>query len=218
MSEPVVVWGASGHARVVAELVRLDERFHLIGFIDDINNDRHGAKFCGVTILGGREQLESLREQGVSRAFIAVGDCAARMQLAGVAQSSGFDIATLIHPQAVVAADVVLGTGTAVMAGAVVNPGARIGANVIINTCSCVEHGCVVEDGAALGPGVMLGGDVSVGSQTVVGIAAVVRDHLRIGARSIIGAGALVLTDIPDEVVAFGLPARVIRGIHGDGD
>ena len=82
---------------------------------------------------------------------------------------------------------------------------------MIINTCASVDHECVVEEGAHVGPGVRLGGHVRVGKGTWIGIGATVKDRIRIGARAVIGAGAVVLNDIPDGVVAYGVPANVIR-------
>jgi len=39
--------------------------------------------------------------------------------------------------------------------------------------------------------------------------------RVRIGADAIVGAGAVVTRDIPEAVVAYGAPARVIRTVKG---
>lgn len=213
---PLVIWGASGHARVVADMIRLAGRYNLVGFLDDVHPERQGEEFCGAPILGGREQLGPLRERGVRHVILGFGDCAARLRLAALVSAQGFDLGTAVHPAAVLAADVPVGAGTVIMAGAVVNPGARIGANAIVNTSASVDHDCVVEDGAHLSPGVHLGGQVRVGRGTWLGIGAVVRDHVSIGAGTIVGAGALVLRDVPDGVVAYGVPARIVRRVAAD--
>jgi UDP-N-acetylbacillosamine N-acetyltransferase len=212
-AQPLVVWGASGHARVVADIVRLGGAFRIIGFLDDLAPGRGGTMFCGAPILGGQEQLQRLRDEGVRHLFLGFGDCQARLRLAAVADRLGFELATMVHPHAVVASEVPLGRGTVVMAGAVVNPGSTIGDNVILNTCSSVDHDGVIRDGAHVGPGVHLGGGVTVGRATWMGIGAVVKDTIRIGEGSIVGAGAVVLHDIPDGVVAFGVPAKVVRTV-----
>jgi UDP-N-acetylbacillosamine N-acetyltransferase len=98
-------------------------------------------------------------------------------------------------------------------AGSVVNPGATLGRNVIVNTCASVDHDCVLEDGVHISPGAHLGGGVTVGRGTWIGIGAVVRDHVMIGAGVTIGAGAVVVKDIPDGVMAYGVPARVVKEI-----
>lgn len=209
----VVVLGASGHARVVSDAVRLAGDYEIVGFLDDMYPERHDAEFCGSTILGGREQLDELREHGVRHAVVGIGDCAARLRLAEAVSEKGFTLATAIHPRAIVADDVTVGGGTVVCAGAVVNPGSRIGANVIVNTSASVDHECIVEDGAHIGPGAHLGGRVHVKRAAWVGIGAAVKDGVTIGAGSIVGAGAVVLRDIPDGVVAYGIPATVRKAV-----
>lgn len=207
----LVIWGASGHALVVADILRLGEQYDLVGFLDSVNPARRGEAFAGKTVLGGGEQLSELRRQGVDRLIVAVGDCQARLSLAAQAEEAGFSLAVAIHPRAIVAGDVTIGGGTVVAAACAINPGTRIGANVIVNTGATVDHECIVEDGVHLGPGVHLGGRVSVGRGTWLGIGATVSDRTRIGAGSVVGAGSLVLEDIPDGMVAYGVPARVVR-------
>lgn len=201
MAHRIVIWGASGHALVVADILRLSGMYEIVGLLDDADPRRD-------FVIGGREQLDRLRNDGVEWLIIGVGDCAARMKLAAVAVEKGFSLATAIHPRAIVAAGVEIGPGTVVAAGAVINPGSRIGANVIINTSASVDHECVIEDGAHVGPGVNLGGKVTVGSGSWIGIGATVKDGIVIGARSIVGAGAVVLRNVPDQTVVFGVPAK----------
>ena len=209
--QQLVVWGTSGHASVVADILRLQAKYEIVGFLDDVNPERSGATFFGAPVLGGREQLKGLRERGVEHIIFGFGNCEARLALATVAREHGFGLATAIHPRAVVAADVVVGEGTVIAAGAVVNPGVSIGENVIINTCASVDHDSLVQTGAHVCPGVRLAGGVTVGQATWVGIGATVINDVKIGARSIIGAGAVVVRDVPDGVVARGAPAKVYR-------
>ena len=213
-SIPLVIWGASGHARVIADIVRLKGNFNIVGFIDSVNLNRKGSSFYGATVLGGQEQLELLRSTSVQHLFLGIGDCRTRLDLTATIRQFGFELVTLVHPKATLAQDVTLGLGTVIMAGAVINPGCSIGDNVIINTSSSVDHDCFVENGAHIGPGAHLGGGVSVGEGTWVGIGAIIKDKIRIGQGAVIGAGAVVLKDIPDRMVAFGVPAQVIRKVE----
>lgn len=215
MPQRIVIWGASGHALVVADVVRAAGNREIVGFLDDVNPQRRGSEFSGATILGGAEQLPSLAVRGVQM-IVAVGDCAARLRLAELARAHGVVLATAVHPRAVITGGVSLGPGTVVCAGAVVNPGSRIGSNVIINTSASIDHECVIEDGAHVGPGAHLGGRVTVGRGAWIGIGATVRDRMTVGAGTLIGAGAVVVDDIPGGVVAYGVPARVIRQISAD--
>lgn len=205
----VVLWGASGHAKVVADIIRREGKLELVGFLDDRNPQIKGAPFCGARVLGGGEVLDALLSDGVRQMILAFGDCSARLTLADRVRSAGFVLATALHPDAIIAADVRIGSGTVVMAGAVLNPGTTIGENGIVNTGAIVDHDCRLADGVHICPGAVLAGAVSVGRGSWVGVGATVRDHITIGSDVVVGAGALVLSDIPDGVVAYGVPAKV---------
>ena len=214
MREKLIIWGASGHAMVVADIIRLQGVYDIIGFLDSVDPTRRGMSFCGGTILGGEEQLGSLLDKGVEHVILGFGDCAARLQLAERAKSMGFRLATAIHPTASIASDAEVSGGTVVVAAAVVNPACRIGENVILNTAATVGHESIIADGVHVCPGANLGGVVKVGAGSWIGIGASVRDHLSIGRGAYIGAGAVVVKDIPDFVVAYGNPARVKRAVR----
>jgi UDP-N-acetylbacillosamine N-acetyltransferase len=211
----VVVWGASGHALVVADILRLTAGIELVGFLED-DSSRRGEAFGGLKILGGQRDLEAIRRDGVQRVAIGVGDGAARLAAVDVVAAAGLELHTGVHPRAIVAESAVVGPGTVVAAGAIVGVAAHIGRAVIVNTAASVDHECVVEDGAHIGPGARLGGRVAVRRGAWVGIGATVRDRITIGEASIIGAGAVVVRDVPARVVAYGVPASVRRGV-GDG-
>jgi acetyltransferase EpsM len=210
VGQGLVIWGAGGHALVVADIIHLTQDYVIAGFLDSVNPARSGQAFCGASVLGGEEQLERLRRIGVEHIIVAVGDGRARLHLAKLARSKGLQLASAVHPRAVVAKGVPIGAGTVVAAGAVVGPGTVIGENVIVNTCASVDHECAIGDGAHIAPGAHLGGGVTVGCRAHVGIGAAVRERIRIGAGSLVGAGAVVVSDVPVDVVAFGVPARVV--------
>lgn len=212
----LVVWGTSGHARVVADIVRLQGVYEIFGFLDDVNRIPPGTTFCGAPVLGGRERLETLAEEGVGWIVFGFGNGGARLRLASLARDKGLRLATAIHPSAVVAADAEIGGGTVVAAGAVVNPATRVGENVIVNTSASIDHDCVVGDGAHVCPGVRLAGSVEIGRVAWIGVGTTVVDRVSVGAGSIIGAGAVVLHDVPEGVVAYGSPARVVREVGPD--
>jgi UDP-N-acetylbacillosamine N-acetyltransferase len=213
--DEIVIWGAGGHAVVVADLVRRVNRFQIVGFIDDVNPDRKGEDFCGARILGGRSQLAEVRRAGVKYLLVAFGDNAARLKSAAAAEELGFALATVISPSADVAAGTAVGLGSVIASGAVVTPGVRLGANVIINTCASVDHHCVIGDGAHICPGVRLAGGVSVGRGAWVGIGATVIEDIKIGAGTVVGAGAVVVRDVPENTLVCGVPARVVRKLDG---
>jgi UDP-N-acetylbacillosamine N-acetyltransferase len=196
---------------VVADIVRLNGEYDIVGFLDDLNPDRQDEELYGATILGGRDRLDALRSEGVRHLILAFGNCAARLRLSVFVRAEGFSLATAIHPAAIVATDASIGAGTVVTAGAVINPGSRIGENVIVNTSASVGHECLVDDGAHVGPGARLAGRVMVERAAWIGVGAIAIEGVRIGANSLVGAGGVVVNDIPDDVVAYGNPARVVR-------
>jgi UDP-N-acetylbacillosamine N-acetyltransferase len=211
MKPRVVIWGASGHALVVADIIRLRGDFEIAGFLDDADTAGHGRQFCGATVLGGREELRRLKRVGVSHLIFGFGNCAARLELSPLVLSEGLDLATAVHPSATIAQGVEIGAGTVVAAGAVINPAAVIGENVIVNTRAAVDHECSAADGAHICPGVSLAGNVTVAEAAWIGIGSTVIQGLTIGARSVIGAGSLVLRDVPADVVAYGAPAKIMK-------
>lgn len=210
----LVVWGASGHAAVVADVIRCQGQYEIAGFLDDLSPQRKGSRFCEAPVLGTREDLDALLQAGVDYLIPGFGNCEARMRVSELARRKGFKIATAIHPSATVASGVEMGDGSVVIAGAVINTCARIGGNVIVNTCASVDHHCVLEDGVHIAPGARLAGSVRVGRAAWIGIGAVVVDGVRVGPGAVVGAGAVVVRDVPEGVVAYGVPARAVRKVN----
>lgn len=209
--DKVVVWGASGHALVVADILRLMGNYVIVGYLDSVSPHRRGESFGGANVLGGREHLEDLKRSGVNNLALGVGDCKARLELANVAMNLGFTLITAVHPSATVSSSVGVGAGSVLCAGSVVNPEAKLGLAVIVNTCASVDHECVIGDGVHISPGAHLAGKVTVGRETTLGIGSVARDGINIGERCIIGAGSVIVSDLPAGIMAYGVPARVIR-------
>lgn len=194
--------GAGGHGAVVADIA-LACGMAIAGFIDD-NPTNHGTAVLEWTVLGGRDVIPA----GAPVA-LAIGNNAVRATLLTLARERGWTLPALVHPTATISRFARIGEGTVVMPHVVVNARTSIGCACILNTACSVDHDCVLGDAVHLAPGVRLAGTVQVGHDSFVGIGSCVHPGKRLGARVTIGAGSVVVRDIPDEVLAYGVPARV---------
>lgn len=204
----VVIYGAGGHGKVIANAIISGKKAEFAGFVDQ-NPELTGSTIYGYKVLGLPSILPELLDQGIDNCIIAIGDNKIRMELARQVELLGFRLYTAIHPAAIVAPSAVIGKGSAVLAGALVNPDARIGDNVIINTGAIVEHDNVISDCVHIAPGAMLAGEVMVGHMSFIGMGAKVKECQKVGANCVIGMGAVVIDDIPDNVLAVGVPAKI---------
>ena len=215
-SRRILVYGAGGHGKVVADMFIARGAGEFGGFVDD-REESWGNKVMGFPVLGNGEWL---REEAVhSRIAIAlgIGDNRSRQLLADRCAQWGIEILTVLHPAATVSCSAQLGRGTAVMAGAIVNPDARVGAGVIVNTGCVVEHDVEIGDYAHVAPNATMGGASCLGALSHLGLGAVVLQGIRIGAQTVVGAGAVVVENLPDHVVATGVPARIHRQLEQEG-
>ncbi len=205
----VIICGAGGHGKVVADVLERGQRYRVLGFLDD-RNELAGRQIGGHGVLGS---IQGFLQNGIRQSplILAVGSNETRQRLAMEMKAAGTQFVTAIHPSAQIGRDVVIGPGTVIMANAVVNPGARIGAHVIINTAATVDHDCVVEDFAHIAPGAHLAGTVSVGQGALLGTGVSAVPAVRIGCWTVVGAGATVVRDLPDRVTAVGTPAVPIH-------
>ena len=209
MREKIVLVGGGGHCKVVISVLKRLNTFDIVG-ISDIP-ERLGKEILGVPIKFTDDDLERLFRDGVKYAFITVGSVGnprKRVELFNMIKEIGFEVPVIISQHALVSEDVVIGEGTIIMPGAIVNPGAKIGKNAIINTGAIIEHDVLVCDHTHIAPGVVLSGGVKVGCCSHIGTGASVIQEIEIGKNVIIGAGAVVTKNIPDGVIAKGVPAR----------
>jgi sugar O-acyltransferase (sialic acid O-acetyltransferase NeuD family) len=143
-----------------------------------------------------------------AHAVLAIGDNRTRQRFADPARCR---FATIVHPRAIVDPSVKLGPGTVVFAGAVIQPDTTLGAHVIVNTGASIDHDCWLDDFVHIAPGVRLAGNVSLDTGAFLGIGSVAIPGARVGEWTTVGAGAAVIQDVPADVVAAGVPARVLR-------
>lgn len=208
MSMPVIILGAGGHSKVLIEALLVSSA--VIAGIVDSDPARQGTEVLGVLVLGGDDVVtefppsEVLLVNGIG----SVGLPIKRQQVFDKFKALSYNFATVVHPSAVVASDVVLGEGTQVMAGAVIQPGCHIGVNCIINTRVSVDHDCIIGDHSHISPGVIFSGGVTVGVCSHIGTGATAIQGISIGGGCLVAAGAVVIKDIADGAKVRGVPAR----------
>lgn len=197
----LVIIGASGHGKVIADIAK-KLGYSEIVFLDD---DESVHECGGYPVLGRSSEVGTIEADVI----VGIGNAGVRERIQESIPNK--KLTTLIHPDAVIAEDVVVGKGTVIMAGAVVNPGARIGKGCIINTCSSVDHDCNVGDYVHIAVGSHLCGTVTVGNSTWVGAGAIVSNNVGICSDCMIGAGAVIVKNIDLAGTYIGNPAKKIK-------
>lgn len=201
----VVIIGGGGHAKVVIESLRAcGEPVAAI-----VDADPTPRQVLGVPVVGDDLALPGLRAQGLSRLFVAIGDNRLRQKLGRKAREQGFSLVNAIHPSAIVSPSARLGEGVALMAGVAINAESRIDDLAILNTGAVVDHDCRLAEACHLGPASALAGGVTVGERAFLGVGARAIPGVSIGADTIVGAGGVVVRDLPDAVLAIGVPAKI---------
>lgn len=208
---PLVIVGAGGHAREVHQLVLEIDAVHatwnVLGFAVETPY-LDGAPVHGLAVFDIATLASTHADAHV---IVAVGEPALRRRLVtAIAARPGHRFATLVHPQAIVGARVVMGEGCVVFAGCVLTTDIRLGRHVHLNAAVTVSHDSCIDDHATLGPRACCCGGVHIGEAADIGASAVLLPRVEVGARSIVGAGAVVTQNIPADVTAVGAPARIV--------
>ncbi len=210
MAADVFVFGASGHAKVVIDILERLPEFEVAFAVDDDARSKERL-LGGYTIIGGRAELLA-RQPRTAAGIVTIGDNRARRDVAAWLVEQGYQLARAIHPAAALARTVTVGAGTVIMAGCVINADAVLGANVIVNTGSTIDHDCAIGDGVHIAPGCHLCGGVKIGAGSFLGAGTTVVPGVRIGANVVVGAGSTVLDHVADGARVAGSPARPLEG------
>ncbi len=200
----LAILGASGHGKVVADCAE-SCGWESISFFDDVWPDKdHNGIW---PIIGDTDALlERLGEfDGV---FVAIGNNRVRETRQQLLLDKGAQLPVLIHPSATVSRYTALGAGSVVFANAVINAECRIGTGAIVNTAATIDHDCLLGNSVHVSPGAHLAGGVRVGDRSWLGIGSSAIQLVLIGNDVTVGAGAAVVSNIPDHSVVTGVPAR----------
>lgn len=208
MRRPVIIVGGGGHARVLIDALLAGGS--LIAGITDPDPELAGRQILGVPVLGDDHEINRFppAKFRLVNGIGSVGLPMKRAELFTRFKGMGYDFATIVHPAAVIATDVMLGEGTQVMAGVIVQTGCRIGANVIINTRASVDHDCIIGNHVHISPGTTLSGNVEIGALCHMGTGSTAIQGVTIGEKSLVAAGAVIIGDVRAGAKMLGIPAR----------
>ena len=205
MKNKLIIIGASGHGKVVADIAIKMNKWQSIAFLDD---DESIKTSMGLEVIGKTADAFTYKDE--ADFFVAIGSNATREKIQEKLIVEGLNVVNLIHPSAVIGIDVEIGIGTAVMAGVVINSSTRIEKGCIINTSASLDHDNVIEDYVHISPGVNMAGTVKVGKGSWIGIGSVVSNNVNICSGCKVGAGAVVVKDITEPGTYVGVPLRKI--------
>ncbi len=200
MFNGILILGAGGHAKVIADII-LSRGEKLIGFLDD----NAKGTVLGYPILGTLDDISKYKDN--CSFIIGIGNNQTRKKIAERYMVKWY---TAIHPDVSIARDVIIGEGTVIMARAVVNPSVHIGKHCIINSAAVIEHDNKIGDFVHISPNATLCGTVNIDELTHIGAGATVKNNISICGGSIIGAGAVVVHNIIESGTYVGIPANKI--------
>ncbi|MCR6546198.1 acetyltransferase [Dehalobacterium formicoaceticum] len=202
MNDKLIIIGASGHGKVVADIAIKMNKWRSISFLDD---DGSIKTVMGFEVVGKTADAFTYKDE--ADFFVAIGNNGTRKKIQDGLEKEGMSVVRLIHPNAVIGTNVEIGIGTAVMAGVVINSSSKVGRGCIINTCCSLDHDNVIEDYVHISPGANLAGTVKVGRGSWMGIGVVVSNNVNITSNCTVGAGAVVMRDIIEPGTYVGIPA-----------
>ncbi|TWT07036.1 acetyltransferase [Planococcus sp. CPCC 101016] len=201
--EKLLIIGASGHGKVVADIAFKMNKWQRIAFLDD---DETLKKSLSLDVIGNSKDLKTYVDEW--DIFVAIGSNSTREKIQEALNDLAATIPVLIHPQAVIGEEVEIAKGTVVMGGVIINSSTKIGRGCIINTGSTIDHDNFIEDFVHISPGVHLAGTVKVGSRCWLGIGSIVSNNISLHRDSKIGAGAVMVKDTIESGLYIGVPAR----------
>ena len=206
----LLIIGAGGHGKVIADIASTLGKWDQIAFVDDKYPDL--KQVLDWPVIGGMEDFRMHRQE-YPDVFVAVGDNAVRQKITIWSEEAGFHLPSLIHPRAAVSRLAVIGAGTIINSQSAVNANAKIGKGCIVNTGSTVGHDCVLGDFVHVAPGASLAGETVIGEACWIGMRSAVIEQLTVGKGVVVGAGAVVLSDVPDQKLVVGIPAKIIKDL-----
>jgi len=208
----IVLIGGGNQAHYTIDIIEKEGKYNIVGIIDSLHDI--GSNKFGYKVIGRQENLsELIKEYKIYGGVISIGDnwgrCNVSLQILSLVPE--FKFVNAIHPSVVIGNNVTLGKGIVAMAGCIFNPKSVIGDFTFFATGAQVEHDCVISDFASISAGSITGGYVKLGKYSALTLGVTVLDRLEIGENTVVGAGTLVVKSLPDNVLVYGNPAKIIR-------
>lgn len=205
--DKAIIIGAGTYGQVYAEYLR-DTGVEITGFLDD-DNEKIGRRFVGIEVLGPLSMTSELRQKGIDAVYAPLGTNEVRRRVIRQALSAGLRTPCFIHPEARIHHTVEYGEALYVLPGTSIMPHTKFGDFVMISMGVNIAHHVVCENACFFSQGTNVGASINICEMAYVGIGATVMTGVkRIGKRSLIGAGAVVICDVPDDAVVIGNPAK----------
>lgn len=204
----LLIWGAGDQGTVTLECALAMKRYEQIDFLEI--KEKGSRQIPGYTIHREDDNLIPLLKI-YDEVIVATGNNDLREAKHSILTGERIPAATVIHPTAVVSPSAVVGEGSAILAAAVLGVNASVGSGCIVNTGAIIEHDCVVEDFVNISPKAAMAGHTRIGRKSFLGIGCTIIDDITVGEETIVGAGAVVIRDVPDRTVAVGVPAKTVR-------
>lgn len=208
MNKKVVIIGASGHGKVIADII-IKSGDKLIGFLDDNVKIQNKEIFENKKVIGFVKNCEEIQRNNPEYFFvIGIGNNYIRKE---IFEKYNLNYYTAVHPNAILSNQIQIGKGTVVMASAVINADAKVGENCIINTGAIIEHDNTINNNVHISPNATLCGTVKVGELTHIGASATIKNNITICNECIIGAGAVVIKNVDEKGTYVGVPIKKIK-------
>lgn len=208
----IILIGGGNQCHYTADIINKEGKYVIIGVIDSVHEI--GSEVFGYKVLGRQEDLKELiNEYNIEGGVISIGDNWARYYVSSQIKKlvPSFNFVNAIHPSVVIGENVDMGEGVVAMAGCIINPKSKIGNFTFFATGAQVEHDCTIGNYASISAGSVTGGYVELGDFAAITLGVTVFDRTKIGENSVVGAGSLVIKDLPDNVLAYGNPCTIIR-------
>jgi sugar O-acyltransferase (sialic acid O-acetyltransferase NeuD family) len=207
----ILIAGAGGHAREVWDIVSEEAAAREFVFFDDVSGQRQEWIPADAGWIGSRENISRFFPRKFSF-IIAMGGPYGRYKVFNMLNDEGGEVASVIAKTSVISRSAKLLQGVNVMHNCIIQSCACIGIGALLNAGSILHHDSSIGDFSEIGPGTIITGGCHIGSFTMLGAGVVLKPKVRIGGNCIIGAGSVVTKDIPDNVIAYGVPAKIEKG------